>query len=373
MPSVTLFRDFAEDGRTSMEIYADNLSAELRVAGAGRYALNEYRPRLNGFAARLPERSNLRMRAARYLAYPRMAAVRQGNINHILDHGYAHLMSVLDPARTVLTVHDLIPILAGRGLIHGIRRNRRSWLAEWTAGYYAKAARIIAISENTKRDLVKHCGCDPKRIEVVYYGLNPAFRPFAEEERKRSRARFGLAENARVVLITGQEFYKNHETCLKVMERLHGKYGNALRLLRLGRITPEWRESSRGSPFREQIIEIPSLPPERMPDLYNAVDCLLFPSWYEGFGLPPLEAMACGTPAATSDVASLPEAVGTAALTAAPDDIEAFSMGVTRLLEDDGFRLEMIAKGIAYSARFNWRENAQRTLTAYSQLAQQAI
>lgn len=367
--SATLFRDFVEDRRMSMEVYADHLIAGLRAIGGADLDIQEYRPMLTHACRNLPECGNVRMRTARYVCYPRQARRQVRGIHHILDHGYAHLMSVLDPARTVVTVHDLIPILAGRGLIRGVSRPRRSWLAEWTARYYRKAARLIAISENTKRDLVAHFGCRPENIEVVYFGLNPAFRPWTPEERHVLRVRYGLPEDARVVLITGHQYYKNHETCLKVMETLQRRYGASLRLLRLGRVTPQWNALRNDSPFRELVVEIPELPEQRMRELYGVADCLLFPSWYEGFGLPPLEAMACGTPAVTSNAASLPEAVGDAALTATPDDVEGLAQVVGRLLDDGEFRAAQIARGLDRAQRFRWPDNAKSVMAIYRQLA----
>jgi len=366
--SVVQYRDFTEDGRTSMEVYADNLFRALGEVDTQGLDIVQYRPRLNGFAAALPQTANIRMRAARYLHYPRQARGRPGTVNHILDQGYAHLLGVLDPARTLVTVHDLIPVLAGRGRIPGIRRARRSWLAEWTAHYYRRAARVVAISESTKRDLVRYCGCDPARIEVVYYGIYPAFHPIPSIERPAARAALGLPASGRLVLITGQEYYKNQATSVRVCERLRERFAD-LRLVRLGRATAEWDELRRRSALRDAILEIDFLPAEAMPRLYNAVDCLLFPSWYEGFGWPPLEAMACGTPAVTSNVASLPEAVGHAGLTAAPDDVDGLAAHVGRLLEDHAFRAERIALGLRHAQGFNWQHNARSLVQIYKQLA----
>jgi glycosyltransferase involved in cell wall biosynthesis len=369
-PVVTLFRDFVEDHRTSMEVYADNLAAALREMGTTSLDIREYRPVLTRACRNLPERGNVRMRTARYLCYPRQARAGAQGVNHILDHGYAHLMSVLDPARTVVTVHDLIPILAGRGLIPGVSRPRPSWLAEWTARYYRKAVRLIAISENTKRDLIAHFGCKPEHIEVVHFGVNPAFRPGTPDERLNFRVRNGLPDNVKVVLMTGHQYYKNHETGLRVLEKLQRRYGTSLVLLRVGRTTPEWREQRARSTLPDQIIELDSLRQDRMPELYNAVDCLLFPSWYEGFGLPPLEAMACGTPVVTSNAASLPEAVGDAALTAAPDDVDGLAEAVARLLEDGELRAVQIAKGLDHARRFKWSDNAKSVMATYQQLTE---
>ena len=106
-----------------------------------------------------------------------------------------------------------------------------------------------------------------------------------------------------------------------------------------------------------------------MPQLYNAVDCLLFPSWYEGFGVPPLESMACGTPVVTSNVASLPEAVGDAGLMESPDDVPGLANAVNRLLEDSEFREDHIKRGLKHVKGFDWATNAAQTMSIYKEIS----
>ena len=351
-----------------MEIYADNLADSLKDVDQTDFHFKSYRPHPGSLIHHLPKTANLRMRAARYLSYPNQANKTRGDINHIMDHGYAHLMARLDPATTVLTVHDIIPILAGRGLIRGVTSQKRAHLAEWTARFYKKAARIIAISENTKRDLVQHCGCDERRIRVIYYGINTQHSPRPGLTQESSREDLDLPRNKYLVLITGREFYKNQSTSLKVMELLQKQYGENISLVRLGGESTTWRNLVKHSPFRRQVIQIDYLATEIMPELYNAVDCVLFPSWYEGFGLPPVEAMACGTPVVTSNVASLPEACGNAGVMAAPDDVKELANGTTRLLNDPEFRQSQIARGLAHAKQFDWEKNASQTLGVYREL-----
>lgn len=366
MLQVTLFRDFLEDRRTSMEVYGNNLTRELAAIDSQDVQLTQFRPQL-GAAGYLPAAANLRMRAARYVEYPRHAGAAQGQVNHILDHGYAHLMRVLDPSRTVLTVHDLIPILAGRGMIRGVERPRRSWLSEYTARFYRRAARIIAISENTRSDLIRHCGCDPGRVEVIYFGNRTDLSPMTLAERAAARVRLGLPQGEELILITGQQYYKNQETSLAVVRQLEDE-GRAVRLVRVGRDTAMWGAAVQGAGIRRPVIQLSFVPDENMCDLYNAVDCLLFPSWYEGFGLPPVEAMACGTPVVTSNAASLPEAAGDAALTADPDDVETLAAHVARLLDDVALREEQVKRGLQHAKRFDWVSNAARVMEIYREV-----
>ncbi|MFA6958616.1 MAG: glycosyltransferase family 1 protein [Thermoanaerobaculia bacterium] len=364
---VTFLRDFIEDGRTSMEGYSDNLVAQLSERHSDEFAIREFRPVL-GRAALLPDALNLRMRVARYVSYPQQVRrLGNGGVFHILDHGYAHLMSVIDPRRTVLTVHDIIPILAGRGLIAGLPSMRRNWLAEWTATFYRRAARIVADSESTKNDLIRFCACDPGRIDVIHPGVDPAYRPLEAAERLAARQVLGLPVDDKLVLVIGGAYYKNHATSVRVMARLSTRL-ERLRLVYLGGPSRHWDDAVRGSSIRDSVIELPFVRPAQMVQLYNAVDCLLFPSWYEGFGLPPLEAMACGTPAVTSSSASLPEVGGDTALTAAPDDIEQLALHVERLLNDSQFRAAVVDRGLQQRQRFDWAQGCSRLAEIYRQV-----
>jgi len=366
---IVLFRGYVEDQRNSMEVYADNLKANLQRLNQNGIEIGEFRPSMSHFTRRLPEFANFRMRMNRYVGFPIQARRTRATLNHILDHGYAHLLQVLDPKRTVLTVHDLIPILGGMGKIRGVDLGHRRWLSEWTARYYKKARRIIASSENTKNDLVKYCGCNPELITVIYLGINSSFRPVSHQKKTECRIALGLPKkNVKLVLITGQQVYKNQVTSIVVMELLQRRYGGSIRLVRLGRSSSEWNSAIARSSFQNQVIYLADLPSKKMPQLYNAVDCLLFPSWYEGFGLPPVEAMASGTPVVTSCAASLPEVVGEAGLMVPPDDVVGLAEAVEALLEDESLRQAQIRKGLDHVKKFLWEKNAAMTMEIYRKI-----
>jgi glycosyltransferase involved in cell wall biosynthesis len=141
-----------------------------------------------------------------------------------------------------------------------------------------------------------------------------------------------------------------------------------VKLVRLGKPYAEWTQAVSKSGLKDHVIELEFVPSERMQDIYNSVDCLLFPSWYEGFGWPPLEAMSCGTPVVTSNVASLPEVVGNAGFMLAPDDVEGLSCAVYSLLEDLNVRQNFVQRGLARAKLFNWESNIMETLKIYEQI-----
>ncbi|MES2937379.1 MAG: glycosyltransferase family 1 protein [Pseudomonadota bacterium] len=361
-PQVTLFRDFVEDRRTSMEIYADALAdalAQLPHPPAVRQVV----PR----AARLPWHDApgaLEMRWSRYVRYPRAAARQQGQLNHVIDHGYGHLLWTLEPERTVVTVHDIIPALRWAGKLAGTPRGSYPLLNKLSLSALRRARALISVSQSTARDLVAHCGIEAERIHVVPLGLSPRFRPADPRDRPALRARLGLPQDGRLVLISGDAFYKNHGTCLAVLRALH-EGGTPVTLVRLGPRGAEWQRLLAASGLEAGVIELQHLPGADVPALYNAVDCLLFPSLYEGFGWPVLEAMACGVPVVCSNAGSLPEVAGDAALTAAPTDAAALAQAVRRCLEDAQLRAALIARGHAQAARHPWHRHAQAVLEIY--------
>jgi len=169
-----------------------------------------------------------------------------------------------------------------------------------------------------------------------------------------------------LILVFGRSFYKNAETSLAVVKNLAGVLRRRAFLVRVGPITEAWRKSVRDAGMDGRTIELPEV--ASMPELYSAVDCLLFPSWYEGFGLPPLEAMACGIPVVASDAASLPEVVGHAALMAPPGDVHGLTAAVRLLLEDPNRRAEQVAKGINHARKFTWERTARETIAVYERV-----
>ena len=324
-PRVSIFRDFAEDRRTSMDVYADGLTGALRDFAGSRFEVCEQLPRPVRF---IPGKTGtLRMRISRFLYYPWFARRHRGDVNHIVDHGYGHLLQTLDPSRTVVTVHDLIPLLSWKGCLPGPNRYpHRPLLFERALSYVRQAACVVADSENTRKDLIEHCECEAARIRVVYPGVAPWCRMYDPGERLAARLKLGLPDSdTRLVLITGAGFqwYKNHPTCLKVLVRLVESCPWPVKMMRTGRGSQEWVQLLAETGMERHFLQIPRFDQHTaMADIYNSADCLLFPSWYEGFGWPPLEAMACGIPVITSNAASLPEIVGDAGLMCVPDDVD---------------------------------------------------
>lgn len=356
-PCVRLFLDLVEDRRLSMENYAAELVAGLNSVGQVRFDI--FRPR---YFAPWGFPRPWRDRFARYVGVPYEVRGKAAAINHVIDHGYAHLLAVLPATQTVVTAHDVIPILASRGLLPGAPA-RQTWLSEFSARFLRRARAIAAVSENTRVDLVKHVGVPENKIHVVPNGLSPDFKQLSVE-RDVLRSRFGLPTGVPILLITGTQFYKNHIASVRVLRQVWRSRPD-VHMACMGKLTLDAQAEVDYLGMNGRVHYIRPSSREQLVALYNCVDCLLFPSLYEGFGWPVLEAMASGTPVVCSSAGALPEVAGEAALLAPPQDISRLAVCVTNVLTDDGIRGRMVENGFKQAAKFSWTAHARGITALY--------
>lgn len=231
---------------------------------------------------------------------------------------------------------------------------------------------LIAVSESTKRDLVRLLGLDPEKVKVIHLGKDERFRSLADAElQERAKQQCGVPANKKVILFVGMiEPRKNLETLLGAFARLKSLHGDYCLVLAGA---PGWGYRGVFERVRRLGLEGPVVfpgyvPEDLLPALYNAAELFVYPSLYEGFGLPVLEAMACGVPVITSNVSSLPEVAGDAAVLVDPRSEEELRQGILRLLEDGELRKQLREKGLARSRLFSWEKTARATLEVYQQL-----
>jgi glycosyltransferase involved in cell wall biosynthesis len=279
-----------------------------------------------------------------------------------LLHGTAYAVPRLSPAPTVVTVHDL-SFLRFPGLFN---RPNRLYLGAVVRMSVGRARKVIAVSASTKRELVELLGVPPERVEVIPNGVEPLFRPLPAEEVERFRRARDLPE--RFVLHIGTlEPRKNVPLLLRAHARLRREG------LRHGLVLAGGRGWLSDAIFAEvralgldgSVLFPGFVPFEEQPLWYNAAAAFAYPSRYEGFGLPPLESMACGTPVVVANSSSLPEVVGEAGLTVDPADEAGLAAALGRLLEDAALRERLRGAGLERARLFDWNDVARRTAAVY--------
>ena len=281
-----------------------------------------------------------------------------------LFHATEHLLLPLSSIPTVLTVHDLI----FRHLPEHHKSLNRWYLNLTMPLYCHRATRIITVSEFTRRDLIAAYAIPEEKITVIYEAASPRFRPQSEAVVARVRAQYGLP--ARYLLFVGTiEPRKNLTRLLSAFEAIHAEgLSDALVIVgQRGWLYGDFFSALEQSPAQRAVILPGFVPDPHLPAIYAGAQALVLPSLYEGFGLPVLEAMACGTPVVCSGAASIPEIGGDAALYFAPTSIRDIVQSIARLMGDSALREEMRARGLAQAARFSWERAARETQATYQQ------
>jgi len=284
-----------------------------------------------------------------------------------LLHSLAFSQPVLWRGPSVVSFMDLSFLRFPRAF----NRANRLYLTTMARAAVRRADRLVAISEHTRQDLVRLLGADPARVAVTYCGVDPSFRPLDADRVAAYRERQGLPD--RFILYVGTlEPRKNVPRLLQAYARLR-RAGNAPPLVLVG--ARGWRHTAIDAmlahlDLRDHVRFLGYVPAPELPLCYNAAAVFVYPSLYEGFGLPPLEALACGTPVVTSSTSSLPEAVGDAALLVDPRDPAALAGALRAALEDEPLRDRLRRAGFQQASRFTWRRTAEQTLAVYHGLQQ---
>ncbi len=377
-----------------MRIGLDGKVLTLRAGGIGRYAINLTRAMLAEAAARRPDLEfviftgpqtcpevmaefrgacrecflGAKSSVIRSLTLVPAALRRLGvDVFHGMDH--VGIPFVGRTGKTVVTVHDVIVLILPETFTPRHRLVVRTALAR----VRRRADRIIVPSLAVKRDVEGRLGVPGDRVVVTPEGCEPRFRPVGSAgARRAAAARYGLPP--RYVLAVGTlEPRKNLTALLRAFARLRrdGDVDPELQLVLAG--ARGWLDEPIFQTVRslgiEEAVHFPGfIEDDDLPAVYGRADLFVFPSLYEGFGLPLIEAMACGVPVVTSNVSSMPEVAGDAALLVDPRDTEGLATAIARALRDGALRDRLRAAGIARARRFSWEATARRTLDVYASL-----
>lgn len=277
-----------------------------------------------------------------------------------LLHSMAFVTPLVSPCPSVVTVYDLSFVIFPQSF----KYSRRFYLALFTRLSARKARRIITISESTKRDTVRLLGVSSEKVDVVYCGVDKTFHPLPDREIASFRQKRGLPE--RIILFVGTiEPRKNVARLIEAYSHLRDERVKLVIGGAKGWLYEEVFARVEELGLTGDVLFPGYIPPDELPLWYNAAELFVYPSLYEGFGLPPLEAMACGTPVITSNVSSLPEVIGEAGLTVDPIDSESLAEAMSRVLGDEALRQSMRERGLARANRFSWAKAARETVEVY--------
>jgi len=283
-----------------------------------------------------------------------------------LFHATHYVLPPLARARAVVTIHDIIHLLCPQFL-----PNRAALLYArfMIRRALTRSDRIITVSFNSKRDLVDYFGVSPSRIEVIYNGASSRFRPgISEEERARIPRKYGLPVPY-LLFLSGEKPHKNVRNVVRAFAEARRERSIPHALVLAGPLpkNPARLEALIAALDLAEVVFRPGVVEEAdLPALYAAADAFLYPTLYEGFGLPVVEAMACGTPVLTSSTSALQEIAGGYAYLVDPMDVDAIARGIVALVTGERLRNDLKALGLKRALDFSWDKAAERTLAVYA-------
>lgn len=289
-------------------------------------------------------------------ALPRMVA----RLGVSLLHSPYYVKPYRLPMPSVLTYYDVIGLVYPESLPSARARALFRLLSRLAL---AGADKVILLSESARRDVMRHFRVAEAKTVVIHPAADPQFQPQPAPAVERVRQKYGL-DGPYALYVGINKPHKNVETLVEAWARAkpHGV------LVLAGREDPRYpqaRQRVAALGLERCVRFLGDVPEADLPALYTGAALFAFPSLYEGFGLPVLEALACGTPALVSDASSLPEAAGEAGWCLPPHDVEAWAAALSRAIADPGWRAQAGARGIAHAARFTWAHTAAQTVASY--------
>ena len=284
-----------------------------------------------------------------------------------LFHAPHYVLPPLIRCRSVVTIHDCIHLMFPQYL-----PNRLAFrYARASIGFAARrATRIMTVSQSSKRDILRFVDTQPEKIDVIYNAYDERFAiDPPEEDVVRVRERYQLHDE--FVLYAGNvKPHKNLERLIEAFYLVRKRGLDHLKLVLIGDEISKYtalRRAVHQYQLHKYVRFLGYVPEETLAVMYRLAGVFVFPSLYEGFGLPPLEAMASGTPVVTSNLSSLPEVAGDAAVLVDPYDPRAIAEGVYRVLTDETLRRTLRLKGVARAGQFSWEQSVRRIRQIYGE------
>ncbi|MFH1527361.1 MAG: glycosyltransferase family 1 protein [Bacteroidota bacterium] len=297
---------------------------------------------------------------------------KQGTILHFPNQHFGRFGFFLKKP-FIITCHDLLKYfdLKRRGAFFQKPTIRGKIYLTIDFTGMKKAKKIIAISEHTKQDLMSYLGIPEEKISVIYQGINhEIFKPPKTLQRK--------IDSPYILYVGTEGPRKNFQSVLNTFKKIKVKWEfRNLKLVKIGNASSGWSHKkyrsislnlARSLNLENEVVFTGFLDKEDLASYYAGAECLVFPSFYEGFGFPPLEAMACGCPVVASNISSLPEVVGNAGLLVNPDDHNAIVVAIESILSNENFKNSLKKAGFERAKLFSWQRTAEATLRVHQEI-----
>jgi glycosyltransferase involved in cell wall biosynthesis len=309
-----------------------------------------------------------------YAAYFEMRRVISANEVDLVHVPHTFWRPLITPVPYVITVHDLLDYMYRARTHNGMAREFHSYM---TRRVMHRAARIFAVSNFTKRDVARYFDVAPSKIEVVYNALDETFQRGHSTPAEQALVRGRYQVDSPFLLYTGR--ISPHKNVARIIEAFsalkaelakEGAYPD-LKLIIIGdevSKNPDIRRAVIRSGMQHEVRFLGYVSIDVLRIFFDMAKVFVFPSLYEGFGLPPLEAMAHGTPVVASNTTALPEVVGSAALLVNPENVFEISRALHRVLTDQPLRERMKAEGIQQARRFSWDASVRRMVKVYEEV-----
>lgn len=360
-----------------MDLIADMLLEMLPSVSGGDIDATRLRPPMIRRWTRLPivgggSRARLGDRlTGRLWDYPRWLRPRRGDFDvfHIVDHSYAHLVRALPAEHTIVTCNDTDAFEAVRGESASPIDLSRLLAAHVLDGI-SRASHVACISEATRQDLIATGRVDRSRTSVAYLGAHPTCTPAPDAKEDSDMDRRLGARGFELLHVSSTIPRKRIDVLLEVFSRIRLMQPDA-RLVRVGgALTREQQQLARRLNVLDSLVQLPFLERPQLAAMYRRASVVVLPSDREGFGLPVVEAMACGTPVIASDIPALREVGGTAAIYAPPGDVDRWVEALVQLRREDAdpaARGRRRAACLSGAAKFDWRQYAAQMAALYLQ------
>ncbi|KXG77771.1 glycosyltransferase family 4 protein [Thermotalea metallivorans] len=269
--------------------------------------------------------------------------------------------------KLVITLHDLIPYI----MPETVDKPHLEYVLRHTPEAIARAEKIITVSHHSKKDIMRYFHVPKEKIEVIYHAADKIFKPMDKTEARNKIGEKYYIANPFILYLGGFSPRKNIARLIRAFHLICRELEGDYKLVILGEPSRTYANLKRlveKLKIQDKVIFAGFIPTGDLPVFYNACECFVYPSLYEGFGLPPLEAAACGVPVVTSKISSIPEIMGSCCTYVNPYEIVDIAQGIYDTLTDQELRKRLIEKGLQHSKNFSWEKASLQTLKVYDSL-----